>query len=72
MNHSELYSRNLEKMDIFDTNYFLINKKMLSLVGLWPYDDKASKNIKRSFFIAAIGVVTILPQVKNPSKNKTI
>lgn len=39
-------------MNIYDTFYFRLNKKLLRSIGLWPYDSK--KKIVRAIWITLL------------------
>lgn len=48
-------------MDIFDSDYFIISKKLAICVGLWPYDSY-KKYFLRIFWLS-VGILTAVPQV---------
>lgn len=50
-------------MDIYDTRYFIINKRFLMMFGLWP-----NQNYKKKIFLRGLILITLalmlLPQVR--------
>lgn len=45
-----------------DSYYFTLNKKLLILSGLWPYQNRKTSYIIRCFVISCI-IISALPQV---------
>ncbi|KAL7290163.1 hypothetical protein TKK_0015877 [Trichogramma kaykai] len=55
-------------MDIFDGRYLKMNKSLLSIFGLWPYQD-GSKKLYLQLFFVSFSVVSSLPQLYGLAKN---
>ncbi|KAL7294340.1 hypothetical protein TKK_0012350 [Trichogramma kaykai] len=48
--------------DYFNSRYFIINKLLMSSVGIWPYENNVKKLCLKSFFITFI-FISALPQI---------
>ena len=51
-------------MEIFDSRYFVINKNLLTIMGLWPYQNGKKKICIRICVTLIIFVGIIVPQVR--------
>ncbi|NP_001164404.1 odorant receptor 141 [Nasonia vitripennis] len=49
-------------MDIYDTYVLNINKKLLSFVGIWPYEEKKKNKFTRVFYLITMFCI-IVPQM---------
>ena len=56
-------ARMASAMDIYNSRYFVVNKKLLTTFGLWPYDNPAKKFFVRTFLVVFI-FISSLPQVR--------
>ncbi|XP_014222180.1 uncharacterized protein LOC106649334 isoform X1 [Trichogramma pretiosum] len=49
-------------MELYDSRYFVINKKLQKLIGVWPFESRTRKNFCRTFgFIFMF--IGVIPQV---------
>lgn len=55
-------------MDFFDSQYFRINKFLLSFTGLWPYQKAATKFLTVLFWALCI-IMSFVPQVYSSLDN---
>ncbi|NP_001177556.1 odorant receptor 170 [Nasonia vitripennis] len=54
----------LREEDIFNNKYFILNKKLLALVGLWPYQDARLKRVVRILLVLCIYSMMIPQMMK--------
>lgn len=52
-----------EKMEIFDSRYYLLSKTILYWSGLWPYQSTLKSTLKATFFLTICGMA-VIPQVR--------
>lgn len=51
-------------MDVYNSDYFIVNKLSLTSIGLWPYQNTKTKFISRIFITLAM-IAVIVPHVRN-------
>lgn len=52
----------MDSNEAFETRYFSKNKKMMKILGVWPYNRKKQRILIRTFVMMIMGSF-ILPQV---------
>ncbi|OXU21901.1 hypothetical protein TSAR_002412 [Trichomalopsis sarcophagae] len=55
-------------MEIYDSRYFIINKTLMTKMGLWPYQHPLKKLLVRTFLVVFI-FVSSMPQLYGLKKN---
>lgn len=50
-------------MEIYDSRYFRINKKLMVLGGLWPYEENIVKKVFYRFYLGVTIIALSIPQV---------
>ncbi|NP_001177544.1 odorant receptor 142 [Nasonia vitripennis] len=49
-------------MDFYNSRYFSINRRMMTIMGLWPYQDFKTKLFIRTFLAIVLGIA-LIPQI---------
>ena len=54
--------RDLKSDEVFDNEYYRVNRNLLKIIGLWPYQKRTLKFFIRVMIIVGIYAL-VLPQV---------